>query len=136
MELKNYQRLFNAAADASKIDLDFVALQLMEKASSISNGELPEIEARLIRQKINYSVITKNEALVSIKEVLGRVTGYDLHHVVSEAFNIFTCPNGAPHFCITFNRPSKYILCLSKRCATFVYGQHAGRLEAGAGMVL
>ena len=77
MELKNYQQMIFSMLllDASKIDLDFVALQLMEKASSISNGELPEIEARVIRQKINYSVITKNEALVSIKEVLGRVRG-------------------------------------------------------------
>lgn len=80
--------LFNAAANAAEADLDFVALELMEIAAKIDNGIRPEIEARLIRQRLAGGRINPAEAREAIGTVLEKVTGFDLHLVVSEAFNI------------------------------------------------
>lgn len=80
--------LFNAAANASKINMDFVSLELMETAFKTDSKSAPEVEARLIRQRISMSRITPAEARSAIKTVLARTTGFDVHLVVSEAFNI------------------------------------------------
>lgn len=80
--------LFNASANASLIDLDFVALALMEVSGRLSKGGRPEISSRLVRQKLMMSSITNEEAIREISEVIKMTNGFDLHLVVSEAFNI------------------------------------------------
>lgn len=80
--------LFNAAANASKIDMDFVALELMEVAVAQDKSKAPDNEARLIRQRLGMSRISKEEALKALEVVLTRTTGFDLSLVISEAFNI------------------------------------------------
>lgn len=82
------ETLYNAAADASKIDMDFVSLELMEMAFAIDKKASPVIEARLIRQRLSMSRISPEEALSKIQTVLSKTKGHDVHHVVSEAFNI------------------------------------------------
>lgn len=80
--------LFNAAANASKAGLDFVSLQLMQAAFEMTSGRAPEIASRYIRQQLSMSVISPVEAKERIASVLANTSGFDLHLVVSEAFNI------------------------------------------------
>lgn len=80
--------LFNLSASASEADLDFVSLELMEIAVRQDKSRQPEVEARLIRQRLAASRITREEAKAALEPVLRRVNGFDLHLVVSEAFNI------------------------------------------------
>jgi hypothetical protein len=80
--------LYNAAASASKAELDFVSLQLMQTAYEMSAGQAPDIASRYIRQQLSMSVISADEAKASICDVLEKVSGYDLHLAVSEAYNI------------------------------------------------
>jgi hypothetical protein len=80
--------LFNAAANASNADLDFVSLQLMQAAFEMTSGRAPEIASRYIRQQLTMSLISPDEAKERIASVLANTSGYDLHLVVSEAFNI------------------------------------------------
>jgi len=79
---------FNAAANASKMQLDFVSLKLMEHSVSISSKFEPESQSRLIRQKLASSTYSPDEALAEIRTVLEKTNGFDLHHVAAEAFNI------------------------------------------------
>lgn len=79
--------LYNAAANASKINLDFVSLELMEAAVKSDKKKAPEIETRLIRQRISMQKITPDEGLAALKSVIGRTNGFDLHLVCAEAFN-------------------------------------------------
>lgn len=78
--------LYNAAANASLIDMDYISLELIEIAHNISKS--PEIESRLIRMQLLFSRISPEEAIESLKAVLRRTPGFDIHHVLSEAFNI------------------------------------------------
>ncbi len=80
--------LFNAAANASKVDMDFVSLELMEAAATQDKSKSPENEARLIRQRLTMSRISDDEALRQIQDVIKRVEGFNIHHVLSECFNI------------------------------------------------
>ena len=96
--------LFNIAAKASMMDMDFVALELMERANEYANGpwledvlegrtskvQLHAVEAaaRYVRQLLNMRRITPEEALKAIKVVLANTNEFDLHLVASEAFNI------------------------------------------------
>lgn len=80
--------LFNAAADASQGDLDFVALQLMEAAVELDKSVAPDLRARLIRQRLSMSRITRSEAKDEMGKVLHTAEGFNLHLVVSEAFNV------------------------------------------------
>jgi hypothetical protein len=80
--------LFNAAAVASEADMDFVSVQLMEAAASLDVDIPVEIEARLIRQQVSLSRITDQKAIERLKAVMQRTTGYDVHLVASEAYNI------------------------------------------------
>lgn len=80
--------LFNAAADASRMDLDFVALGLMEQANKIDKNSSEDLEARLIRQKLALSRIDSDEALDKLGVLLQRVRGFNLHLVLSESLNI------------------------------------------------
>lgn len=79
---------FNAAANASKMNLDFVSLKLMEHSVSISSKFEPESQSRLIRQKLASSTYSPEEALAEIRTVLKKTNGFDVHHVAAEAFNI------------------------------------------------
>lgn len=80
--------LFNAAAVAAEAELDFVAIELMEVADRLAQGAAPEIKARLIRQRLTMSRILPEKANAEIAALLETVNGFDLHLVVSEAFNI------------------------------------------------
>jgi hypothetical protein len=80
--------LFNAAAAASEADMDFVSIQFMAAAAKLG-GDIPvEVEARLIRQQVSLSRITNQDAMSRLAKVLQRTTGFDVHLVGSEAFNI------------------------------------------------
>lgn len=80
--------LFNIAADASKLDMDFVALEIMEAAYQIDKNVSPEIEARLTRHRLVFRRISPDEAVSEIKRILSKSSSRNMHHVVSEAFNI------------------------------------------------
>ena len=80
--------LFNIAASASEADLDFASIEFMEIAAKQDKSLAPEIEARLIRQRLAASRIDRAEAKIAIGKVLTRVNGFDLNLVVSETFNI------------------------------------------------
>lgn len=87
--------LFNASQNASAADMDFVALEFLEIASAVSGKARPEIEASLIRKRITMSRYHSNEksggderAWSEIENVLSQVSGFDLHLVTSEAFNV------------------------------------------------
>lgn len=80
--------LFNAAANASKMDMDFVSLELMEAANSLDKSKSPENSARLIRQRLTMSRITSEEAIQAIQEIITNTRGFQFTHVLSEAFNI------------------------------------------------
>ena len=80
--------LYDAAANASKADLDFVSLQFMQAAFEMSSGRAPDIASRYIRQQLTMSAITAEEAKERIGDALANTSGYDLHLVVSEAYNV------------------------------------------------
>ena len=79
---------FNASANASKMNLDFVSLKLMERAVEISNRIEPESQARMIRQKLNVTEYSPDKALADLRTVLEQTNGFDVHHVAAETFNI------------------------------------------------
>lgn len=60
----------------------------MEAADELSDGNAPEITSRLIRQRLGLAKINNEEAKDATAKVLSKTTGFDLHLVVSEAFNI------------------------------------------------
>ena len=80
--------LFNAAANAAKVDMDFVSLELMEAAVAQDKSKTPENEARLIRQRLTMSRISDEQSLAAMREVIRRTSGFNVHHVLSEAFNV------------------------------------------------
>lgn len=79
---------YNIAANASKMEMDFVALKFMKHASKRSKQSNPEIEARLIRQRFSMHEITADEAISALSKPLADVSAQDIHLVVAEAFNI------------------------------------------------
>ena len=96
--------LYNMAATASQMDMDFVALELMRRANKFSNGDWldkllkegqwpeqlqgVEIAARYVRQLLSMDEITYEEAKKAITAVMRAANALDLHLVVSEAYNI------------------------------------------------
>lgn len=85
----DYITLFNAAKNASKIDMDFVALEFMELASEVSRGSKPEVEAALIRQKLTMSRYNNlDDVWTDLGSALEKTSGFDLHLVASEVFNV------------------------------------------------
>lgn len=80
--------LFNAAANASKMDMDFVSLELMEAAVNQDKSKSPENIARLIRQRLTMSRISSEDALSEIQKVLAQTGGFNMDQVLAEAFNI------------------------------------------------
>lgn len=87
--------LLNASKNASAADMPSVALGFLEIASAVSKGTKPEIEASLVRQRITMSSYHTDaqsggneQAWADLAKALAATTGFDLHLVVSEAFNL------------------------------------------------
>lgn len=87
--------LFNASKNASAIEMPSVALEFLEIASAVSAGIRPEIEASLVRQRVTMSAYHTDaqsggneKAWADFAKALAATTGFDLHLVVSEAYNL------------------------------------------------
>ncbi len=87
--------LLNASKNASRADMSSVALGFLEIASAVSKGTKPEIEASLVRQRVAMSAYHSDaesggneKAWSDLAKALAATTGFDLHLVVSEAFNL------------------------------------------------
>jgi hypothetical protein len=80
--------LFNAAANASKMDMDFVSLELMEAAARQDKSNSPENSARLIRQRLTMSRISSEEGIQAIQLAIMQTNGFNMDQVLAEAFNI------------------------------------------------
>lgn len=79
--------LYNIAANASMVSMNFVSLELMELADQIS-GHAPKMASRLIDRQLQLGKITQKQAKQNIAKVLQHTPIFDTHLVVSEASNI------------------------------------------------
>ena len=69
--------LFNIAANANKINMASVALEIMEMAGSIDKDEVrPEIQTRLIHQRVSQGNISYQQAKADLRCYLQNMVGF------------------------------------------------------------
>lgn len=90
--------LFNAAADAFRINFNAIGLRLILAAKNIGAADEPipaEHEARLLRAQLQLQQVKVADALARVPDVLAKSNAVNLHLVVSEIWNV-GLQSGAP----------------------------------------